>query len=72
MIYTFSDGLADQFGGKKEKKFGSKRFKELLLSIKDKSMEEQKLIINDTIEKWKGNIGQVDDICVIGIRYLNE
>jgi len=74
-IYIFSDGYQYQFGGKnlskgfgKGKKFMIKRFKELLSSIQDKSMREQKEIIYKTIMDWKGNLEQVDDICVIGIR----
>ncbi|TXB64801.1 SpoIIE family protein phosphatase [Vicingus serpentipes] len=68
VIYTFSDGYADQFGGKKGKKFKAKAFRELLLSIQDKSMEEQKIIIDNAFENWKGDHDQVDDVCVIGVR----
>lgn len=67
-IYIFSDGYADQFGGPKGKKFKYKQIEELLVSIQHKSMDEQKQILNDTIVQWKGNLEQVDDICVIGIR----
>ena len=67
-LYTFSDGYQDQFGGEKDKKFMVKRFKELLVSIQDKSMQEQKGILDRTIENWKGDGEQIDDICVIGVR----
>ena len=67
-IYIFSDGYADQFGGEKEKKFKSKAFKKLLLSIQDKTMEQQKIIIDDTFENWKGELEQIDDVCVIGVK----
>jgi len=67
-IYIFSDGFADQFGGEKGKKFKSKPFKELLLSIQDKSMDEQKEFINSSFGVWKGELEQVDDICIIGVR----
>ena len=67
-FYMFTDGFVDQFGGEKGKKFMTKRFQELLLSIQDKTMDEQKTILNTTIENWKGNVEQVDDILVIGIR----
>jgi serine phosphatase RsbU (regulator of sigma subunit) len=67
-IYIFTDGFADQFGGEKGKKFKYKPFKELLLSIQDKSMDEQKQIIEETFIKWKGDLEQVDDVCVIGVR----
>ena len=67
-IYIFSDGYVDQFGGEKEKKFKSKAFRALLLSIQDKPMEEQKTIIDKTFETWKGDLEQIDDVCVIGVR----
>ena len=69
-FYIFSDGFADQFGGKKGKKFKSHNFMKLLLSIKNLSMNEQRDFIKDTFEKWKGDIEQVDDVCVIGVRYF--
>ena len=67
-IYLFSDGYVDQFGGEKGKKFKSKPFKALLLSIQDKSMEEQKGILNKAFEDWRGTIEQIDDVCIIGVR----
>ncbi len=67
-IYIFSDGYADQFGGEKGKKFKAKAFKNLLLNIQEKSMEEQRILIDETFENWKGNIDQVDDVCIIGVR----
>jgi serine phosphatase RsbU (regulator of sigma subunit)/Tfp pilus assembly protein PilF len=67
-IYIFSDGYVDQFGGEKGKKFKVKSFRELLLSVQDKSMEEQKAIIDTSFENWRGDLEQIDDVCVIGIR----
>jgi serine phosphatase RsbU (regulator of sigma subunit) len=67
-IYIFSDGYVDQFGGERGKKFKSKAFRELLLSIQDKTMEEQKITIDKVFETWKGNLEQIDDVCVIGLR----
>ena len=67
-IYVFTDGYVDQFGGEKGKKFKSKAFKELFLSIQSKSMAEQKNIIEQNFESWKGELEQVDDVCVIGVR----
>ncbi len=69
-LYVFSDGFIDQFGGVKNKKFMAKPFKRLLLSIQDKSMKEQKEILDNTIVDWMitGNKHQVDDILVIGVR----
>jgi len=67
-IYIFSDGYVDQFGGERGKKFKVKAFRELLLSIQDKSMEEQKILIDKTFETWRGELEQVDDVCIIGVR----
>ncbi|MCB9188940.1 MAG: SpoIIE family protein phosphatase [Flavobacteriales bacterium] len=68
LVYVFSDGYADQFGGVKGKKFMYKQFRELLISIKDLSMDEQKEHLDQKIEEWKGSFEQVDDILVIGVR----
>jgi serine phosphatase RsbU (regulator of sigma subunit)/Tfp pilus assembly protein PilF len=67
-FYTFSDGFADQFGGEKGKKFKSKNFKSLLLSIQNENMDRQKELIDETFEKWRGSLEQLDDVCVIGVR----
>jgi ligand-binding sensor domain-containing protein/serine phosphatase RsbU (regulator of sigma subunit) len=67
-IYIFSDGYIDQFGGEKGKKFKRTNFKTVLLSIQDKSMEEQKNILNESFEDWRGPLEQIDDVCVIGVR----
>ena len=68
VIYIFSDGYVDQFGGPKGKKFKTRAFRALLLSIQDKTMQEQKIIIDNTFENWKGELEQIDDVCVIGVR----
>lgn len=67
-LYIFSDGYPDQIGGAKGKKFMKKNFKSLLADIQDKSMKEQKNILDDTLMDWKQDYEQVDDILVIGIR----
>jgi serine phosphatase RsbU (regulator of sigma subunit) len=67
-IYIFSDGFSDQIGGKKKRKFFSRRFCEFLLSINEKPMTQQKEILNNTFEEWKGQNKQVDDVLVIGIK----
>ncbi len=68
IIYSYSDGYIDQFGGPRNKKFGTKRFKRLLLEISHLSTEEQHNRISETIEEWKGNIENLDDILVMGVR----
>ncbi len=67
-VYIFSDGYPDQFGGERGKKFKAKAFRELLLSIQDKAMEEQKTNIDEAFETWKGDLEQIDDVCVMGVR----
>jgi serine phosphatase RsbU (regulator of sigma subunit)/signal transduction histidine kinase len=69
IIYMFSDGYADQFGGPDTKKFGYKPFRELLLSIHEKDMEEQKILLKESFDQWKGEKTQIDDIVIIGIRF---
>jgi ligand-binding sensor domain-containing protein/serine phosphatase RsbU (regulator of sigma subunit) len=68
-IYMFSDGYADQFGGVDGKKFKTKNMKKLIMSVKDKSINDQKQILDNTIESWRGDIVQIDDILVIGRRF---
>ncbi|MES2397155.1 MAG: SpoIIE family protein phosphatase [Bacteroidota bacterium] len=67
-IYLFTDGYADQFGGEKGKKFKYSKFKELLIENYEKTAKEQKNILDTHFEKWKGDLEQVDDILVIGIK----
>jgi len=67
-VYVFSDGYVDQYGGDDRKKFKTHKFKELLLSVQSKSMEKQKLEIENTFEAWRGNVEQIDDVCVVGVR----
>ena len=67
-IYIFSDGYVDQFGGEKGKKLKSSFFRKILLSIQDKSTEEQKTIIKDEFYKWMGDEEQVDDVCVFCVK----
>lgn len=67
-IFTFTDGFADQFGGTKGKKFKPNNLKNLFLSTYSHPIIEQKTILNLTFENWKGNLEQVDDILIIGLR----
>ncbi len=69
-LYMFSDGYPDQFGGPKGKKFKYKPLKEMLIEIQDKSMDEQKEIIKNRFDEWKGGLEQIDDVCAIGIRII--
>lgn len=67
-VFLFSDGYADQFGGEKGKKFLYSRLKETLLSLNNLSMPDQKERLLEVFNTWKGDLEQVDDVCVIGVR----
>ena len=68
VIYIFSDGYYDQFGGKDNKKFNVRQFKQLLNNINQKPMKEQHNILSNSFEDWKGDNEQIDDVLVIGMR----
>lgn len=68
VLYLFSDGYADQFGGEKGKKFKSRPLKNLLIENAHLSMADQKIILEKTLHDWKGNLEQVDDICFMGLK----
>ncbi|TAE75577.1 MAG: hypothetical protein EAZ85_01940 [Bacteroidetes bacterium] len=69
MLYLFSDGYQDQFGGIENRKFMKKRFRELLSSIYTKPLDLQKIILDDTLKDWQMNTyEQTDDILVMGIK----
>jgi serine phosphatase RsbU (regulator of sigma subunit) len=68
VIYIFSDGYADQFGGPNGKKFMANHFRDLLLGVHKHPIDKQKEILNKTIEEWRGPLDQVDDILVIGVK----
>ena len=68
LVYVFSDGYVDQFGGDRDKKFKTSQFKELLFSIKNKPIHLQKDIILQKHLEWKGETEQTDDICVVGVK----
>jgi len=67
-IYLFTDGFADQFGGQPERKLTKNRFKELLLSIQQLTIQQQALELDKFITNYKKEIEQTDDILVIGVR----
>jgi serine phosphatase RsbU (regulator of sigma subunit)/tetratricopeptide (TPR) repeat protein len=68
LVISLTDGYADQFGGQKGKKFKYKQLEELLFSNAHLSLQEIKSKLDETIEYWKGDLEQVDDICIIGIK----
>ena len=68
LLYLFSDGYVDQLGGANRKTFRSEVFKKLLISIHKLSMNEQKEALEQKFREWKGDLEQIDDILVLGIR----
>ncbi|HWY10064.1 MAG TPA: tetratricopeptide repeat protein [Bacteroidia bacterium] len=67
-LYLVTDGYADQFGGTKGKKFKYKQLQQLILNNADLPMTNQKDLLDVEIEKWRGELEQVDDICIVGIK----
>ena len=67
-MYLFTDGFSDQFGGEKSKKYKAANFKRFLLTIQDKDMETQHQLISKEFDRWKGDLEQIDDVCVMGVR----
>ena len=68
IIYMFSDGFTDQFGGPRGKKFKIDRTKNMLADVCDKSLEEQQIYINKSFNEWRGNLHQVDDVLFMGVK----
>ncbi|MFO0358520.1 MAG: SpoIIE family protein phosphatase [Sphingobacteriaceae bacterium] len=66
-LYLYTDGYADQFGGPKGKKFMYKKLNELLVNVSGKQLEQQCIELDQTLETWRGNLEQVDDVCIIGL-----
>jgi serine phosphatase RsbU (regulator of sigma subunit)/HAMP domain-containing protein len=69
MVYLFSDGYADQFGGPKGKKFLYRRFRDLLVEASTHPIDRQRGLLLDAFNQWRGAYEQVDDILVIGVRF---
>ena len=67
-IYLFTDGYPDQFGGSKGKKFKYKQLEELLHLNHSLNLNTQLEILDHTLTEWMGNLEQIDDVCVVGIK----
>jgi serine phosphatase RsbU (regulator of sigma subunit) len=67
-IYLFTDGFPDQFGGPKGKKFKYKQLEDILISTSEKTLGEQSKVLAEKFDTWKGNLEQIDDVTLIGIR----
>ena len=68
MVYLFTDGFRDQFGGPENQKFLSKRFTKLLLDIHTLPLEEQKQRLEAAFEEWRGKNVQTDDVLIMGVK----
>lgn len=68
IFYLFTDGMVDQFGGENSKKFTVNKLRSLLEDIKGKELADQKQILSDVINNWKGKNEQTDDVTVLGVR----
>jgi hypothetical protein len=68
VIYTVTDDFQDQFGGRRGRKFLSRQLKDLILSIHMNPMETQSNMLHEIFNAWKGELDQIDDVCIIGIR----
>ena len=69
LLYIFSDGYADQFGGSQSKKFFKKNLKSKLISIAELPIDQQLEKLYACFEEWKGDHEQIDDVCILGLRY---
>lgn len=68
MLYLFSDGYSDQFGGPKKKKFKRSQLKMLFHSVASFTVLQQKQLVEKAFEDWKGELEQIDDVCILGVR----
>lgn len=68
-VYLFSDGFADQFGGANDKKIGSGKFRSTLTETADSSLMDQGMALASFFDEWKGKTEQIDDVCVMGVRF---
>ena len=68
VVYSLTDGFPDQFGGLAGKKFKYKQLQELLLSIAHEPLSVQNQKLNDVFNNWKGNLEQVDDVTIVGVK----
>ena len=68
LIYSYSDGYIDQFGGPRNKKFGTKQFKDFILEYSDHSLKEQRQLLLSKFNEWKGDLDALDDVIVMGVK----
>lgn len=69
IVYFFPDGYVDQFGGPKGKKLKYKSLKNIILEIRNLPMDEQETELEKRFSSWKGELEQLDDVCIIGVKF---
>ena len=70
MLYIYSDGYQDQFGGERGKKYMGAKFKKQLLLMSKESEDKQLAILDERFSSWKKDYEQIDDVCVMGVRII--
>jgi serine phosphatase RsbU (regulator of sigma subunit) len=68
-LYLYTDGYADQFGGPRGKKFMYKKLNEYIQAISAMPLQKQWELLGRNFEEWKGNLEQIDDVCIIGLKF---
>lgn len=68
ILYMFSDGFSDQLGGKKDKKYKKRPFRDFIKSIANKSLSDQRILLDTELKRWKGSYSQTDDITILGVK----
>jgi serine phosphatase RsbU (regulator of sigma subunit) len=68
LIYLFTDGFADQFGGEKGKKYKYKPFKQFLVNLREQPITEHGKLIDKEFDLWRGDLEQIDDVCIVGVK----
>lgn len=68
LVYSFTDGFPDQFGGERGKKYKYKKFKQFLVAISNETLSSQKAKLLTEFTTWKGDLEQVDDVCILGFK----
>ena len=68
VLYLYSDGIVDQFGGPQNKKFQHEKLRQFIVDHKDLPIETQGIVLEQTFNSWKGSSFQVDDVLVRGLK----
>ena len=69
VLYMFTDGFTDQFGGPKGKKYSIKQLRESLMNVHKLKMSEQKTQLGNSLDNWRNSLEQLDDVLIMGIKF---